>query len=205
MSARRGTSGIGLVEVLLSVAFLGIVLANVALVLRSSSESGAADLSADVLDEQARTVLRRIALSLMSASRDSLSPDASSGLDSSHIRYRSQIGFEDGEVLWDDPQQIRLAEPSPQLLWSENPDTPDERRVVWSNLVAPLLEGELMNGLDDNHNGLIDEKGLSFAIDRDAVAVRLTIERRDAHGRARDATVETTVTCRNPPVEPVEP
>ena len=205
MSARGRTAGFGLVEVLLSVAFLGIVLANVALVLRSSSESGAADLSEDVLDEQARTVLRRIALSLMSASRDSLSPDASSPLDSSHIRYQSQIGFEDGEVLWDDPQQIRLAEPSPQLLWSANPDTPDERRVVWSNLVAPLLEGELMNGLDDNHNGLIDEKGLSFAIDRDAVAVRLTIERRDERGRTYDATVETTVTCRNPPVEPEEP
>jgi hypothetical protein len=199
--ARSGRTGFGLIEMVLCMAFLAVVAVNVTLVLRSSKDSGAADLSVDVLDDQARIALRRIALALMSASRDSLSPDTSSPLESSRISYQSQLGFEAGEVVWDDPQQIRLAEPAPQLLWSTNPDTPEERSVVWSNLVAPLLAGEQMNGLDDNGNGLIDEKGLSFEIDRDAVTVRLTIERRDEQNKTYDATVTTTVTCRNPPVE----
>ncbi len=70
-------------------------------------------------------------------------------------------------------------------------------RVVWNGItlceVAPFLEGEIPNGMDDNGNGLIDERGLSFTFDRHSVRIRLTTQAR-VDGELRVQTVETTVT-----------
>ena len=69
--------------------------------------------------------------------------------------------------------------------------------MVWSNLVRPFLEGELQNGIDDNGNGLIDEKGLSFVVWKNSVTIRLTLGRQVEGGDWINETVVTTVTCRN--------
>ena len=89
------------------------------------------------------------------------------------------------------------------MFWSRNPETNEEVRVVWTSLVSPYLEGEIPNGMDDNGNGLIDEKGLSFVVDRNAVTIRLTLDQL-VDGRMVTKTVQTTVTCRNQ-VEPAAP
>ena len=82
---------------------------------------------------------------------------------------------ENGAVVWGDPEEISGA--NAQVVWSQNPGDPDERRVVWSNVVRPFLEGEIQNGTDDNQNGLIDEKGLNFTLQGNRVTIRLTLER----------------------------
>jgi hypothetical protein len=82
-----------------------------------------------------------------------------------------------------------------QVTWFENPGAPQERRVVWSNLVRDLLEGEEVNGIDDNANGLIDEDGLSFTVDGSRITVRLSL---GTTGRGEETkSVETTISCRN--------
>ena len=83
------------------------------------------------------------------------------------------------------------------MLWRKNPDTPEELRVAWCNVVRPFLEGELMNGEDDNGNGVIDEKGLSFVVQQNAVNIRLSLERPTRGGESITQTVETMVTIRN--------
>ena len=71
------------------------------------------------------------------------------------------------------------------------------RYLVAQRTGAPFLAGELPNGMDDNGNGLIDEKGLSFVVDRDSVTIRLTLERVSNDGSVISKTVQSTVTCRN--------
>ena len=68
---------------------------------------------------------------------------------------------------------------------------------MWCKVVRPFLEGEQMNGVDDNGNGLIDEKGLVFTLDGSRVTVRLTLERKSETGELITRTVETMITCRN--------
>jgi hypothetical protein len=59
------------------------------------------------------------------------------------------------------------------------------------------MERELANGADDNANGLTDESGLTFDVDRKKVTIRLTLERADQSGEKIKVTRSTEVTCRN--------
>lgn len=147
-------------------------------------------------EDQARRVIDRIALAVMGSDRDTLMPQIEA-LHTSTIRYSFSLGLEDGAVVWSDPEEIRLDPNGAAIEWRENPDAADERRAVWSNLVSPLLEGEEINGADDNGNGLIDEDGLSFVLDGERVVIRLTLSRPEVDGRRVQETVETIVHCRN--------
>jgi hypothetical protein len=71
--------------------------------------------------------------------------------------------------------------------------------VVWARDVSDLLEGEIENDADDNGNGLVDERGLSFEIDDtgNVLTIRLTCERLDEGRRPLRKTVETAVRLRN--------
>ena len=150
-----------------------------------------------VLEDQARRVLRRIAFEIMGSNRESLIPASEAPMSTDDMLYQVNLGIQDGEVVWSDPEEVALEEELGKIYWSENPNTEDARRVVWTSLVAPYLEGEIPNGIDDNGNGLIDERGLSFVVDRNSITVRLTLERALEDGETLRQTVETTVTCRN--------
>ena len=123
---------------------------------------------------------------------------ANSPLFSNTLEYRISLGFEEGEVVWSEPEQIGLDETDPaKLVWSESMGTETERSVVWCNHVRPFLEQELPNAIDDNDNDVIDEAGLAFVLSGDSVTIRLTLEREGPGGSTMSRTRETTVTCRN--------
>ena len=196
--------GFSLLEILLAIALLGILVQKAVMIVDGAMTVSSTGTLDTALDDQARLVLRRIAFAVMGSQRDSLDPAAEQPFDSSEIRYQVHLGIQDGEVVWSDPEKIAVSElDDSQLFWTRNPDAPEERRIVWTNAVAPFLEGELPNGMDDNGNGLIDEQGLSFVVERNAVTIRLTLERQGPDGQSFIKTVETTVTCRNR--EGVEP
>lgn len=195
---RRARRGFTLVEGLISITLLGLVFANVTMVLRMSSKTEGQDSSRLMLEDQARRVLDRIAFAVMGSDRESLFPDPASPTYSEELRYSVSLGVQDGEVVWSDPERIGLGqEDQAQLVWSENPDEEDERRVVWCNVIRPFLEGEVPNGVDDNGNGVIDERGLSFTLQGEMVSIRLCLERALSDGTVVTQTVETIVTCRN--------
>ncbi len=193
-------SGFTLLEMMLALALVAILATKGIIVMNDAivrTGEGTAD---TVLQDQAQTVLRRIAEAVMSADRESLDPgmvEAPGFTDD--VAYRVHLGVQDGEIVWSDPQRIALAADEDAIFWARNPGQDDEMRVVWTNLVAPYLEGEIPDGMDNNGNGLIDERGLSFVFDRNAITIRLTLDRMLGDGQVITKTVETTVTCRNIP------
>jgi hypothetical protein len=194
--ARRGLSTL---EVLVTVALLAVVAAKVVLVSSSASTASNDDLANIVAEDQARQTLDRIAYSVMGADRENIDPSAQAPAFSSQIRYRLSLGVENGKVVWDDPEEILLDGADGKLRWIENPGTAGARSVVWCDAVRQLLEGELQNGKDDNGNGLIDESGLVFEIEGNAITITLTLERAGKGGKTNPSTVSTTVTCRQAP------
>lgn len=193
--ARRGWT---LLEALLAVSLLGILIYKGATVLDSAQQSSETSTAEIVVEERSQIVLERIARAIMSSSRESLAPTSEAPLSTDQLRFQMNLGIEDGAVVWSPPETIGLESLDNELYWTKVPEAGPEQRVVLTKLVRPYLEGELPNGMDDNRNGLIDEKGLSFVVDRNAVHIRLTLERVDANGKLVTSTVETTVTCRNP-------
>ena len=166
--------------------------------MRAADESvfGVRDLAGS-LSEPTTTAIYDKLYVLRGGSRETLFPDPATPIDSSEIRYQVSLGFQDGEVVWSDPEKIGLDQGGSQVVYKKNPDTPEETRSVWCKLVRPFFGGESSNGVDDNGNGLVDEKGLSFTLQGDQVKIRLTLERQQSKGPALIKTVETTVTIRN--------
>ena len=189
--------GFTLLELLLAISLLAIVAFKAYNTMDTLSETVAVEDVEAQMEDQARRVLRQIAYEVMGSSRETLKPDAPAPGGTASLRYQVNLGVQDGKVVWGDPEKLALEDEMGQVVWSDNPDTEAERRVVWSNLVAPYLEGEIPDGMDNNGNGLIDEKGLSFVMDGNSVTVRMTLERFDNNGVATTKTVQTTVTCRN--------
>ncbi len=184
-------------ELVLAMGLFAIIAIKAAMVLTSANDTQRQDSAAMTLEDQARRVLDQIAYAVMGSDRESLFPDPESPIFSTSLRFAISLGVEDGEVVWDDEEEIGLSADESQVLWRKNPDTPEELRVAWCNVVRPFLEGELLNGDDDNANGIVDEKGLSFVLDENAITIRLSVERAGPDNQPIAQTVETTVTVRN--------
>ena len=196
MRSRR--AGFTLLEVLIAITILGLIGANLGMVMRTSEKAAETDRILSELDGQADQTIDRIGLALMSASAPELDPIQLAPLNSHRIDYRASLGIDlEGDMELGDEERIELITDAGQVVWRENPGAAAERSVVWSNHVPELLENEELNGFDDNSNVVIDERGLSFNVQGDQVVIRLTLERTDSGGRLFQKTVEQRVTCRN--------
>ncbi len=189
-------SGWTLIELSITVVLVSIVMAKAVFVMKSALGLASEETASMHFEDQARRVMDRIALAIMGADRGELVPQLEQ-VSHDTVQYRFSLGLENGEVVWSDPEQIRLDEARTGVEWLENPAQAEEKKVVWTKLVSPMLEGELPNGVDDNDNGLVDESGLSFVIEGDRVLIRLTLQRPEIGGRTVAETVESVVTCRN--------
>lgn len=197
MSRETKQRGFTVIELLIALALLGVVVVKLTLVITEASKTHRHESTALALEDQAQSVLDRISFAIVGADPDSLDPGVESPLFVTGLRYRISLGVEAGEVVWGDPEFIGLAEETSQLYWAQNRDTVLQRIVVWCNTVSELMERELANGADDNDNGLTDESGLTFDVDRKKVTIRLTLEREDDTGQRIKVTRSTEVTCRN--------
>ena len=194
LRTNRSRRGWTIIELVLATVLIVTVMAKAVFVMKSALGL-ANDATASMhFEDQTRRVMDRIALAVMGSSRGQLMPGVEA-VHNKNLRYNFSLGLEDGVVVWSAPEEIRLE--GDGVEWRENPDAIDERKVVWTNLVRPLLEGELENGIDDNGNGLIDEDGLSFVIEGDNVTIRLTLERPEIGGSLVPETVVAVVNCRN--------
>lgn len=194
---RTRRDGFTLIEMMITVSLVGLVMVNVWMVLRESSDAYSArtvDYDAEV---QAQRTLDRICEALIGASDSSLQIALPNPLSDSHLDFEINIGFEDGQPVFGEPQRIELEQDADAVVWTEDPGAEEQRRAVWTRHVRDLLEGEIVNGEDDNGNGLIDERGLSFSRQGDLIVVQLTIEREGPEGALVTKTVEARITCRN--------
>lgn len=194
---RTRTGGFTLMELILALSLFAVVGSKVMAALNTANNSTQADVDRTAIETQAHRVLRQIGFAVMGSHPDSLRPSTMMPMTSTSMKYQVSLGIADGDVVWSDPERVALEESQSHIYWSDNPDADDERRIVWTNLVAPYLEGEVPNGIDDNGNGLIDEKGLAFAIDGNTIHMHLTLERLLGDGTVLRQTVSKTVACRN--------
>lgn len=194
MSRRAGMT---IVELTIAMVLLVIVGFKVSLLLGMAAEAGEESTTRIALEDQAMRLLDQVSFAVMGADRETLFPDPDSPTYTEVVDYTVSLGVQNGQVVWSDPERIAMSQVDEQVVWSSNPGDPDERRVVWCNIVRPFLGGEIPNGVDDNGNGLVDESGLNFTLQGDTVQIRLTLERTDADGDLIEETVETQVTLRN--------
>lgn len=194
---RPQRAGMTVLEVVLAISLLAVVTAKIVTALDAATEQNSTETAVTNLEGQARQVLRQIGFAVMGSHPDTLVPNMGPNTPSSSVRYQINLGVADGEVVWSDPEQIALIDASSELYWTDEPDNEEQRRITWSKLVAPYLEGEVPNGMDDNGNGLIDEKGLALSIEGTTVTMRLTLERLLDDGTLVTTTEQTTVACRN--------
>jgi prepilin-type N-terminal cleavage/methylation domain-containing protein len=196
MAGKHG--GFTLLEVLVALALTGVLLFNVHLLVSDARQDFEHGASEKELDLQAQRALDRIALAVMGAVRDDVHVKKSAPDSSDSIHYTTVIGYENGAPIISDPQRISLvAENGRSVRWSSNPDTADETRVVWARDLREFCSGEQFNGVDDNGNGLVDEKGLVFEVEGSMVKIILTMERQGPGGQILTKQLETKVACRN--------
>ena len=197
MTASR-RAGFTLIEALIALALGAILVAKIVMVVDSAEDASVDGTAELVLEDQARRVLDQIAFAVMSADRDELFPDPESPEFSREVTFRASLGVQGGVEILADPERIGLGADGRQVVWRQNPDMPEERRVAWCNVVRPFFSGETENAIDDNGNGLADETGLSFTLEGRSVTIRLCLERKRSGGRRPIVrTVETVVTARN--------
>lgn len=192
-----GRGGFTLLELTIAVSLVALVLANVLMVMSSSNDAYRVAASTSDLEFQARRTLDRIALAVMAANVDTITPPGGAPFHRTGIRFESSLGVQNGKVVWGPPEAIELDIVNGRVVWKENPGSPGERSVVWTNWVRGLFAGEEANGADDNGNGLFDEEGLTFEIDGDQVVIRLSLEREGPDGTRITHSAWTRVTCRN--------
>lgn len=195
--ARTARAGFTLLEVVIALGLVVLVVSNVVMALSSSTKAYEAGSSRGEVEDQARRTLDRIALAVMGSSRAGLAPGQEFPLDTSSLTYQLNLGFEDGEAVWSEPERIEREVGPGQVTWKRNPGTAEQERVVWTNWVREFMAGEVFNGVDDNGNGLVDEKGLSFTLEASLVTIRITLEREGPDGNPITVALETQVDVRN--------
>lgn len=193
----RGTSrsGFTLIELMLVLGLVGVITFKLSFVLKQANDVHREESTGIALQDQASRVIEQIAWKVIAARRATVTPEQEAPEYTEVIRYQTHIGFENGEPLMSDPEFITLSENGDQVKWGLEDNS---RTVTWCNTVREYLLGELGgDSIDNNENGLFDEAGLTFDIDRDLVRIQLTLTRKLSTGESISYSETTSVTCRN--------
>jgi len=209
-----GWSGFTLVEALIASTLLVVLFLAVAQTSSRASDAFDEGSAEHALSTGTHRCLERITQAVEFADGGILADLGAAGVDVDHVSFRVPRGWAGTAVDWSTVIRI-FAEPERgelndgldndgdelvdelQVVLVESEGQPDERRTVLASGVAELFEGESANNLDDNGNGLKDERGLSFSAVGSVVSVRLSCQRRDEAGRLLSKTAETAVRLRN--------
>lgn len=193
----RSRRGFTLVEVAISIGVLGLVFSTLSMFLGTAQDSYRAGSTAMNLETQGSRVIRRIVDALRPADDGSITAVPSAPFSASEIDFQTVTPYDGQQSTYSAPLRIGLDVAQGTVRWEENPGAASERRSTWSGGVTDYLEGEVFNGLDDNGNGLIDERGLCFSREGDLLTIRLTLATTDRHGKEVSRTWTAEILCRN--------
>ncbi len=208
----RNADGHTLVEVMVVVTVLAIFLAGVGMVSVRTQDAFEEGSRAAELDAGLHRALEIIVRELEDVDRSQLAPLPEAGMAVTSLDFAVIEGWLEAsdEVDLSPPRRIEWErEPGEvddgfdndgdflvdegRVVWKENPDMPDERRRVLVKGVREWDQGETANFADDDLDGLIDERGLSFLIEEDVLSVQLSIEGVDEGGRVRTRSARTSI------------
>lgn len=192
----RAAAGLTLVELAVSCLVLALVFGSLGLALSSSRtafERGSRTMS---LEQDSGRALRRVTDALRGADAASLPLVPMSPLSSRWIDFQTQTGYDGKSWTWSSPRRIEFDVLDGTLGWNEDQGLPSQTRTVWARNVPALLEGETLNGADDNGNGLIDEAGFCVTREGDLLVLRLTVERDGPLDGGQSRTTELRISLR---------
>jgi type II secretory pathway pseudopilin PulG len=136
LRGRRG--GFTLIEVILTVSTLALVFSAVGLFRSRSQDQTRASLARDQAESIARRTVDRVAEELRGVGQTLLNPDPTSALGTSTITYQKPTGVSGmGGILWGNPSRLELQ----------------------------LEPGETDDGVDEDGDGLVDERRLVLVRD----------------------------------------
>jgi len=180
-----------LIEIMVVVLVSAMVLYTLAASVRASVGTYRASAGSMSLEAHGSRAMRNIVEALRGTDADLIATLPQAPFSSPVILYQDVLPFDGKIAAPSAPKTVALVGDS--VVWTESPGTTDERSATWCDGVPALLDGETLDGNDDNGNGLIDETGLCFV--RDGTAVRVWLTLSDDDGNTR--TWSTTVVCRN--------
>jgi len=195
-STSRSRAGLTLVEVAVSFGLLGIVFSGLAMMLGQTNravQSGSAVMS---LESRGSRTMHRIVDALRRADLASISAVPDAPFSSGAITFQKNLGYGESAVEWSTPHAIAV-DANGVITISEDVGLASERATPWCSGVPALLEGEILNGIDDNGNGLSDEPGLCFTRTGSLLTIRFTLEGQTPEGVPLTRTWMTRVLCRN--------
>jgi len=193
----RTRAGFSLLELLISMSIMGAVLGGIAMIVQSSGDAFAAGSARMVLDGRGNRALARLVDMLRSADRETMAPSVSPPASTATLDFRNSLGPQVGGVVLGDTRRIQFVPGQGRVEWIDRLGLANERTLVICNRVPDLMEGEVVNNVDDNGNGLVDEPGLCFAIEDNTLTIRLTLEADGPHGATMSRTFQGLVFCRN--------
>jgi prepilin-type N-terminal cleavage/methylation domain-containing protein len=134
---RRDRSGFSLIEVLITVSLVGTFLGSLLLVINAGSKAARTGMARQSTEGLARRCVDRMASELVSSASGTLSPDPVAPWGTSALTFQRIEGYTAGAIDWGTPVRLSLE----------------------------LDVGELDDGVDNNGNGLVDERRLVYTID----------------------------------------
>ena len=196
-----GGPGVTLVETVITVAVFSVLIGMALSGVRVGTEAYRVGSVDGDVQNACRRALDELALELVDGVASSI--QETGGLltapsSSPTLTFRKCEGYdrENEEIVLGD--LVRLAREEGRAAIRRKFGVSGEWAKFLADGIAESLEGETAgNGLDDNGNGLIDEAGLCFTLTDCKLTIYLTVERANAKGDLRQATLSTTVRLRN--------
>ena len=207
-------AGVSLLELIAGVVLFAVVVAVALQSSLASSRVTASLVSTSDLDLQAHRVLEQVTRELGQARLDSMTPEATAPYGASGLTYERAEIDGTGAIAWSAPRRIEFVQAAGDPLDGTDNDgnglvddgeiwlvtnvgEPGQQRSLLLRHVARFVDGEVENLLDDNGNGLIDERGLSFERREGLVFVRISVQCIDPDGHVATRTAESAVRTRN--------
>jgi prepilin-type N-terminal cleavage/methylation domain-containing protein len=193
---RNTRAGFTLVELIVATGILAAAFWMVGRSFSSGRQAFRTTASIMEIDAEGNRTMRRIVEALRASEAGSISSIPTAPFHSTSADFQILEQYDGSQTPLSAPRSISIDAPGMSVMWTENPGLANERRTRWSNDVAPLLEGETLNGVDDNGNGLIDEAGLCFSREGNLVTIGITIRAAGPSGPLT-RTWMAQVACRN--------
>jgi prepilin-type N-terminal cleavage/methylation domain-containing protein len=207
-------AGFSLVELLVSVALLGVVFASAGLVSSTSQGLYRQSSQSSSLEARARQAVDRVVDELSTMVRTLSFPDPVDPAWTETLDFQQALGVVGGALAWGALERLSLELEDGEaadgndndgdgladecrLVLVRNVGAANEVRSVLCRDVRRYAEREVANGADDNGNGMEDELGFWMQRQGEVMRLQLTLEELDDGGRPVVRSVSTSFRIRN--------
>lgn len=211
----RRTAGFTLIDLLIALGILSVVLTTAGFVQTRANEASVTMLAQDSAEARARHALDRVAQELTGVGKTLIFPDPNTNFGASAMTFQRAAGVSNlGVVQWSTPSRLELViDPREldngvdddsdglvdehQLAFTSDIGTASARTVVLCTGIPELVDGETVNTIDDNGNGVADEAGFNIRRLGDLLTVRICVTSPFSGNQIATTTLETSIVLHN--------